>query len=698
MRRAAWLFAFVPPVLGTALAAQSVVTQHRELVFGAGRLMPSSLGASPNDFPAGASMAAGALVTAAVQPVMDGDGVLLFTAHARVNAALGITSANSDALLRGRGSPDLRLLLRQGDPIPGLPSTVQVSSIVAYRTSPFGGHILVAVRLQDDVVPANVPTTADSALLIGQPGAWQVLMREGDPVLAAGAGTRYGEIETQAMAVTSTGAALFRNNLQVGFGGVTTANDAIMLFGTPGNLAVVARNGSPWNGIGAAGEIVDRSVAITSFVAANVRVLDDGRVLHDLKFQPGTGSATSTANDRVFAVWQNGVDRVLAREGQQAAGMPAGAVFADSGLSPFAIVPACARNKAGTTVFSAVFPAGPGGVTALDDRATFLHDGTTLSLLLRKGDPAPGALGPGVTFGFVGSSTVCTDSGRLAFPASLGGAVVAGDNSAIFAGLPGALTAIAREGDPVPPLPGHVFGELSSVSIAATERGDVLALVPVSNGVSRNVALQFTEQHGWRVFFDTADPFVGTLGTTTQPTLFAVTTGSTPDNTQWVMNNQGDVAFLAQATGAEETTRGGSFARAHVGTMIARPAVVPASGGVAQQFVIDCGPVHANRFYFVLATSLGTRPGFPSPLGPQLVPLNFDTTWTNLSVSFVNTSVWSGTFGFTDAAGRGVGPAAFTLPTGVPGLAGTSLHHAAVLFDTSLLSHFVTEPSGLLLD
>lgn len=66
-------------------------------------------------------------------------------------------------------------------------------------------------------------------------------------------------------------------------------------------------------------------------------------------------------------------------------------------------------------------------------------------------------------------------------------------------------------------------------------------------------------------------------------------------------------------------------------------------------------------------------------------------------MSFVDSSVWSGTFGFTDAAGRGVGPAAFTLPTGVPGLAGLRLHHAAVLFDAALVSHFVTEPSGLLL-
>ena len=115
------------------------------------------------------------------------------------------------------------------------------------------------------------------------------------------------------------------------------------------------------------------------------------------------------------------------------------------------------------------------------------------------------------------------------------------------------------------------------------------------------------------------------------------------------------------------------------------------------KFAIDCGPANAGRFYFILATSSGTRPEFSSPLGPQRIPLNFDPTWINLSISFVNTAVWSGTFGFTDGAGRGVGPASFTLPTGVPGLVGLSLHHAAVLFDASIVSTYVTGPAGLLL-
>lgn len=696
MRRIASLLPSLPACLGAALSAQSTLTQHGETVFGSGLSMPSSQGAS-NDFPAGATMLKGALVTAALQPVMDAEGTMVFAVRAKNDPALGITNSNSQALIRGRGASDLRMLLRQGDTVPGLPATTQVSQITAHHTSPFGGHLLLGVRLEDPVVPTNTGLDADTALLIGQPGSWQVLMREGDPAPIAGPGAVYGEIDTQGMGVTSSGQALFRNNLQTGIGGVTTANNAIMVFGSPGSLTLVARNGSPWTGVGAAGEFVDRSSSVTSFVANNVRLVDSGHVLHDLKFVAGTGSATSTANDRVLAIWDGVTDHVLAREGDQAPGMPAGAVFVDSGLGPFSVMHYCPRSKAGTTVFSANFPAGPGGVTSANDRATFLHDGTTLSLLLREGDPAPASLGAGVTWGVVAIGLQNTDGGQLAFAASLGGTATSTNDSAVFVGPPHALAPIAREGDPVPGMPGFFFGDLASATLAATQLGDVLLFASVSNGVPRNVTLQHTAQHGWRLFFDTTDPFAAPAGTTTQPTIFAGAIGPTADNTIWLVNNQGDVGCVVAAATSEVNVFGCTYKRGHIGSLIAKPGVVPATGGVPQQFVLDCGPGNANRFYLLLATGVGTRPGFPSPLGPQLVPLNYDLTWTQLSLSFVNSNVWSGTFGFTDANGKGVGPASFTLPTGVPGLAGTSLHHAAVLFDTSLVSHYVTEPAGLLL-
>lgn len=64
-----------------------------------------------------------------------------------------------------------------------------------------------------------------------------------------------------------------------------------------------------------------------------------------------------------------------------------------------------------------------------------------------------------------------------------------------------------------------------------------------------------------------------------------------------------------------------------------------------------------------------------------------------LSLDLANTSVWGNTIFYTNAAGKST--ATFTLPPGYPSFLGLTLHHAAVLFDFSLVSPFVTEPSAV---
>jgi len=116
------------------------------------------------------------------------------------------------------------------------------------------------------------------------------------------------------------------------------------------------------------------------------------------------------------------------------------------------------------------------------------------------------------------------------------------------------------------------------------------------------------------------------------------------------------------------------------------------TGGVPQFFSVDAGPTQAFKFYVILATSLGTEPGFTSPLGPQNIPLNFDILWTQLSLDAANSAIWINTLGITDASGKGIGAAGFVMPAGYPGFLGTTLHHAAVLLDFTLTQTFVTEP------
>lgn len=693
-------------LLPAGLTAQSHMSQLGEIVHASGMPMPGSNGASPNDFPPGAVMAVNG--TAAIQPAIDQNGTMLYYAQAQSNAALGITPTNSRAFYLGHSNGDLRMILRQGDQAPGLPAGITVQAVPlaplpfqSFRISPFGETLMFFTGLQDPVNPGNTPTNADTALFWGAAGALQPLAREGDPVPTVGGGAVYGSLpptNSFDFHLIADGTAMFSNVMQTGIGGVTAANDGIVLVGTPGNLTTMLREGDPWPGAGATGELVDAyNTTSFEFPVRQSLMNESGQVLHDLHFRVPSGSATSTANDRALAIWNAGTDVIVVREGDQAPGMPAGAVFAD--LSPgggFFTLPNGAFNRSGAFVFYSQFPVGPGGVTAADDQAMFVGTAGSLSMVFRKGDPAPATFGPGVLWGTTNIGTQMNDDGLLVFRTTLGGAVTAANDTALVIGTPGNLAILAREGDPAPGMPGFTFAEITGGFISLTNRGHVLFLTSVTDGTPQNAVFSYTPEQGVRLFFERVDSFTTLLGSSAQPVSFG-SSGAAPsgDTGAIAMNNNGDVACRLSFTGTESTTIGCAIARGHVGSLPAIPAAVPSTGGLAQKFFVDCGPQHAFRFYFILATSLGTRPGFPSPLGPQTVPLNFDPLWTQLSFDAANSLIWSNTLGITDADGKGIGTAAFEMPTGQPGFAGTQLHHAAVLFDTSLQSVFVTEPAAL---
>ncbi len=692
----------------TPLAAQGLLRQHGEVVLASGMPLPGSNGASPNDFPA-AAVCATATTGVFTQPFVDRNGTVLFRARAEHNAGLGITASNSTALCLGRTNADLRMVVRQGDPAPGLPAGIRIDvappltvPFHSFRISPENEIVTVATGLADPVTPANTPTTADSAIFSGPAGAMQLLAREGGPVAPIGGGAVYGDTDAAnltAYAVNSSGTVVFRNLMQTGIGGVTTANDGIVLVGTPGNLSILLREGSPWPGAGAAGEIVDRANSAGNvYPTTDLRMNEAGQVVHDVHFVVPSGSATSTANDRAIAIWHLGVDTIVAREGDQAPGMPAGAVFTDaSALSGFAGLMATGINNSGTVLFRTKFPTGPGGVTANDDTAFFLGTPGALSLALREGDPAPAALGPGVTIGDVNVTMVMSDAGEIAFPAPLGGAVTAANDSAILVGAPGNFRLVAREGAPAPGAPGFVFAAIGPAGLSITERGHLLFTQQITDGTAtKNATFCYTPEHGVRLFHDPTDTWPTVFGASTLPTQFLSGGATNGGDTAGVsFANNGDMACWINFNAAEPTVLGAAIVRGHVGSFTATPSAVPVTGGVPQSFRIDCGPQNGGRIYWVLATSQGTRPGFPSPLGPQNVPLNYDPLWTYLSITAANSPLWVGSVGITDSNGVGFGPATFVMPAGFPTFQGVTLHHAALLFDGALVSHFVTEPSAL---
>jgi hypothetical protein len=300
-----------------------------------------------------------------------------------------------------------------------------------------------------------------------------------------------------------------------------------------------------------------------------------------------------------------------------------------------------------------------------------------------------------VTFGVVGTSSMsCNDAGQVAFISTLGGAVSTTNDSALWFGTPGNLQLIAREGDPVPGLPGWTFQSISAGTNTPSinERGCLLANLGITDGTtSRNRLFGYTPQHGLHKQLDlnATDTFTTGAGTAVVTGLSSAQGFNSGDGGQSHFNANGDFVFrpgfAAPVTAA--------VVRGHLGTMVATPATVPAAGGVPQNFYLDAGPSHAFQWHWIIASSTGTRPGFLSPLGTQIIPLNFDPTWTQLSIDLADTIVWTNTLWFTDAQGKST--ASFTLPVGVPGMLGLQMHHAALLFDNTLTSTHATEASGL---
>ncbi|HEU4420282.1 MAG TPA: choice-of-anchor tandem repeat NxxGxxAF-containing protein, partial [Planctomycetota bacterium] len=401
-------------IASTTAAAQSILSQHAQVVHAVGDAIAAIPGATINP------------TTNFDAPVMDQNGTILY----RARLAGAVTALDDRAYFMARGNGDVTMVLRAGDQAPTLPAGIFLRSDTsanqgpssAYRISPFGEILYFSSSLSDDANPI-VTTTNDTALFWGPAGALQVLAREGDQVPFLPVGITYGSqaFSLQSNSINASGQALFSTTL---LGAVTTADDAVMAVGTPGNLVVVSREGDVLPG----GEVVI-PVSGTTLSFTN-QLNQGGQVLHELRFSVALPSTATAANDRALAVWTAGTDLIIAREGQQAPGLPAGVLFAtptqgwtpDTGSSSF--------TASGKTALNAALDGG-GTVVGVDDRAVYFGGVGGLNLVFRKGDAAPGL--PGITLNLVGTSGMTCNENELAFVGFLGGAT-ANDDSSLWRG------------------------------------------------------------------------------------------------------------------------------------------------------------------------------------------------------------------------------------------------------------------------
>jgi hypothetical protein len=158
-----------------------------------------------------------------------------------------------------------------------------------------------------------------------------------------------------------------------------------------------------------------------------------------------TGPGVDSTN--ASGIWSEGSGSLalVARTGNQAPGMPDGAVF--TGLNSLGSI---AFNNAGQTAFSGSVTGG--GVDSTNNTGIWSEASGSLALAVRSGTPAPGTPS-GVNFGYLALTTppALNDAGQIAFQAELtGGGVNSTNEFGFWSGAPGSPALVAREGDHAP--------------------------------------------------------------------------------------------------------------------------------------------------------------------------------------------------------------------------------------------------------
>ena len=296
------------------------------------------------------------------------------------------------------GTPDaIAAVARSGNPAPGGGSyfyDVQVARFV-FNDS---GQVAFSFGLTDE-------TTLTSGLFVGTPGAVAAVARVGTP---APGGGNYRSLSN--LVLNRAGQMAF-------FATLTDSTSFQGLFaGTPGAVTALARLGNPAPGGG----------TYDTFNFGGPRLNGAGQMAFSANL------VDSTSSQGLF-VGTPGAVTAVARVGTPA---PGGGNF--NGFDEPLL------NGAGQVAFEGFLT----GSTST--RGIFAGTPGALAAVARNGDPAPGG-GNYSDFPFL----LLNGAGQVAFRSRLTGlGVTAANDAALFAGLPGAVMQIVREGDLIDVDPG----------------------------------------------------------------------------------------------------------------------------------------------------------------------------------------------------------------------------------------------------
>lgn len=300
--------------------------------------------------------------------------------------------------------------------------------IFTYASNAAGGRIAFG----SFVGGGTVTSDNDVCLFAGAADSPVLVAREGDASPTGGGETLDF---LSAPAINASGTVVVRSTLSPSGTGIFRRTEG-------GALETLARNGSQVDG--------SPNVLMGSGTIGNRYPIDAAGNAYFITILTGA----SVSGDTNFALLRAG-DAGLATVARTGITVPAGVPVQTPAIlfNSFSVADANGNGQV-------AFLAGLTNSGAGEDVGIWFWDSGSLSLVAREGSAAPGLAG--ATFLGFGSGLSVGDDGSVGFGAKLAGPGVTADNEeTVWAGGPGALRLVAREGNAAPGLgPGVVFDQL----------------------------------------------------------------------------------------------------------------------------------------------------------------------------------------------------------------------------------------------
>ena len=305
-------------------------------------------------------------------PLINAQGEVAFRSAL---SGASVNATNNQAIW-STASGSLLPVVRKGDPTQSATGNSNFGALWNTKLNDAG-----QVAVSADLTTIETGTIPESGLWLSGAGPLNPIARDFDPAPGGPAGSQFNIGMSVDLSLNSAGQIAFRASLRPSVpAGVDSTNDQGIWTSGGGSLSLLAREGDQ----------APDTPAGAKFAFFNSPRLSNGGAISFLgELQSNAALGINSTNDA--GIWSDGSGSVqlVAREGDQAPGMPMGALFSD--LNGRASV-SFASNSAGHVAFVANVIGG--GTTSADNRGLWVQDENgNLRLVLRRGDAievAPG--------------------------------------------------------------------------------------------------------------------------------------------------------------------------------------------------------------------------------------------------------------------------------------------------------------------